>query len=73
MVTGPRDRGAAPVANHARRPLRPLAGVEKGGKAAAVVTNASNLVDLFVTILFFRMVTPAGWPGWPSVTNKGTL
>jgi len=68
-VTGPRDRGAAPVANHARRPLRPLAGVGKGGKAAAVVTNASNLVDLFVTILFFWMVTPASWPGRRPVTK----
>lgn len=69
MVTGPRDRGAAPVANHARRPLRPLAGVGKGGKAAAVVTNASNLVDLFVTISFFRMVTPGSWPGRRAVTK----
>ncbi|WP_426259143.1 hypothetical protein [Shigella flexneri] len=68
MVTGLRDRGAESVAKPARRPLA-AGGRGKGGFAALVVTNASNLVDLFVTISFFGMVTPGSWPGRRAVTK----
>jgi len=69
MVTRPRDRAAAAVTSYAHRPRLPLAGEGKGGFAAVVVTNESDLVDLFVTISFFWMATPARWPGRHSVTK----
>ncbi len=53
MVTVRGDRGAAAVTNQARRPACRWQGRGKGGSAAVMVTNESNLVDLFVTIFRF--------------------